>query len=130
MEAVNTENRAIAMVTAGLAGWAVPGGGYFVLGQWKRATIILVTIAATFLTGIYIGSIGVVDPVEQKFWYAAQIMTSPAVAIVGHITAGGAYPVYGRPGEVGQIYTSIAGLMNLLCVVNCVHLAHIQCSRT
>ena len=83
-------------------------------------------LAVTFGIGIYVGSIGVIDPVNSKPWYFAQILNSPVVAILGHLTAGGEYEVYGKPREVGQIYTSIAGLLNLLCVVNCAYLAYMQ----
>ena len=117
-------DRSLLLLTVGLAGWFVPGGGYFLLGEKRRSVIIFVTIVLTFFAGLYIGSIGVVDPVGAKLWYIAQIMTSPAVAILGHATAAGDYPVYGRPNEIGQIYTSIAGLLNLLCIASAVYLAY------
>jgi len=53
-------------------------------------------------------------------------MNSPMVLALAHLTAGGGYPVYGRPNEIGQIYTSTAGLLNLLCIVNAVYLAHLR----
>lgn len=112
------------LVIVGLLSWVVPGGGYFLLGEKKRGTIVLFTIVLTFCTGLYIGSIGVIDPVGSWGWYIAQIMAGPVVFIISSCTAGGGYPVYGRPCEYGQIYTSIAGLLNLLCVVNAVYLAH------
>ena len=112
------------MVITAVLGWLIPGGGYFYLKQTKRATIICITITLTFLTGLYIGSIGVIDPVGSWPWYIAQVMNSPIVFALGHKTAGGAYEVYGRTNEVGQIYTSIAGLLNLLCIVNSVYFAH------
>ena len=96
------------------------------INEKKHAIIIFVTIALTFAAGLYIGSIGVVNPVGAKPWYVAQIMNSPAVAAIGRITASGDYPVYGRPNEIGQIYTSIAGLLNLLCIVNAVYWAHLR----
>ncbi len=74
--------------------------------------------------GLYIGSIGVIDPVNAKPWYAAQVMNSPLVILLGRVAASGNYPVYGRAGEIGQIYTSVAGLLNLLCVVNAIYVAH------
>ncbi len=117
------ENRALLMLTVGLAGWLVPGGGYVVLREYKRGLIIFVAIVLTLCVGLYVGSIGVVDPVGAKLWYLAQILSSPAVAAVGHVTAVGEYPVYGRPNEIGQIYTSIAGLLNLLCIINAVYMA-------
>ena len=114
------------MIFVALLSWFVPGAGYFWLKERKRAVIIFTTIAVTFWLGIYIGSIGVIDPVLAKPWYAAQIINSPAVALLGRAAAGGSFPVYGRPNEVGQIYTSVSGLLNLLCIVNAVHLAHMQ----
>jgi hypothetical protein len=76
--------------------------------------------------GLYVGSIGVIDPVGAKAWYVAQIMNSPLVAALGHLTAGGGFPVYGRPNEIGQIYTGVTGLLNLLCIINAVYLAHLH----
>jgi len=114
------------LLVVGLLSWLVPGAGYFLLKEKKRAIIVLATIVLTFCTGLYVGSIGVIDPVGAKSWYVAQIMNSPMVAVLGHLTAGGAYPVYGRPNEIGQIYTSTAGLLNLLCIINAVYLAHLR----
>ena len=123
------------LLLVGVVGWFVPGGGYFILRERARAIIIFVAITATFIAGIYIGSIGVVDPIgpdpiASKLRFFVQIMNSPFVGIIGHFTAGGGYPVYGRPNEMGQIYTITAGLLNLLCIVNCVYLAHQRQQKT
>jgi len=119
------------LLIVGLLGWLVPGAGHFVLKERRRSIIIFVTIVLTFCTGLYVGSIGVVDPVGAKSWYVAQLMNSPMTAALGYLTATGAYPVvYGRPNEIGQIYTSIAGLLNLLCIVNAVYLAHLRSTQT
>jgi hypothetical protein len=120
------ENQILFNIVVGISAWFVPGGGHLLIGEKKRAVIIFVTIALTFLTGLYVGSIGVINPVGAKPWYAAQLLNSPAVALLGFLSATGAYPVYARPNEIGQIYTSIAGLLNLLCIVNAVYLAHLN----
>jgi len=120
------DNHSLFLLTVGLLSWLVPGAGYLLLSGKKRGTIVFFTIVVTFLLGLYIGSIGVVDPVSAKLWYILQILASPFVAALGYVTAGGGFPVYGRPGEIGQIYTSIAGLLNLLCIVNCLYLAHLS----
>jgi hypothetical protein len=120
------KNHYFVLLTVALASWLVPGAGYLLLKEKTRAAIIFFAVTLTFCLGLYIGSIGVVDPIGAKFWYIAQIMFSPAVAVLGYITAGGAYPVYGRPNEIGQIYTSIAGLLNLLCIINCTYLAYLH----
>jgi hypothetical protein len=131
------------LAVVGLAAWAIPGGGYFLLGQIRRALVVSVTILLTFGAGLYIGSIGVIDSVGAKPWYIAQVMNTPAVILLGnHVAQANAgagqlegqldssaalsgYPVFGRANEMGQIYTSIAGLLNLLCIVNAVYLAHL-----
>ncbi len=117
------------LIVVGLAAWALPGGGHFIIKERKRAIIIFVTITLTFLTGLYIGSIAVIDKVGAKPWYAAQIMTSPVVGLVANVaetsvTEAGErrYVSYGRPYDVGQIYTSIAGMLNLLCIISAVYM--------
>lgn len=117
------------MFLVGLAGWFLPGGGYLVLKETGRALVIFVAVAATFGAGLYIGSIGVVDPIGYRLWYVVQMASSPLVAIIGYHTQGGGFPVYGRPNEMGQIYTSTAGLLNLLCIVNSVYMAYIRKTR-
>lgn len=118
------------LLIVGLLAWLVPGAGHFVVKERRRAIIIFVAIVLTFCTGLYVGSIGVINPVGAKPWYVAQILNSPMVAILGYLTTARSYPVYSWPDEVGQIYTSTAGLLNLLCIVNAVYLAYLRSSQT
>jgi hypothetical protein len=126
------EKQTLLLLVVGLLAWLVPGAGHFMLKEKERSIIIFVTIVLTFCVGIYIGSIGVIDLVGPTPWYvtAAQVMNSPMVAVLGHFTAGEAYPVNGWPNEIGQIYTSTAGLLNLLCIVNAIYLAHLRSIET
>ncbi|MEA3225202.1 MAG: DUF6677 family protein [Planctomycetota bacterium] len=114
------------LLIVGLMAWLVPGAGHLMLRKNRHAIVIFVAIVLTLGTGLYIGSIGVINPVGAKPWYVAQVMNTPAVAALGQLTKRGEYPVFGRPNEIGQIYTSIAGLLNLLCIVNAVYLAHLR----
>jgi len=120
------EGHVLFLIIVGLLGWLIPGAGHLAINKTRHAIVIFVVIALTFCAGLYIGSIGVINRVGAKPWYVAQMMNSPAVAALGHITAEGNYTVYGKPNEIGQIYTSIAGLLNLLCIVNAVYLAHLR----
>jgi len=126
------ESRTLLMLIVGLLAWLVPGAGHFVLKQKKRSIIIFATIALIFSVGIYVGSIGVIDLFGSTPWYVvlAQVMNSPMVVALGLLTRGPAYPVYSQPNEIGQIYTSTAGLLNLLCIVNAVYLAHLRSAET
>ncbi|MHC4616127.1 MAG: DUF6677 family protein [Planctomycetota bacterium] len=118
------------LLVVGLTAWIIPGAGHLLLKEKRRSIIIFTTIVLTFCVGIYVGSIGVIDPVRAMPWYVAQIMNSPLVAVLGHLTRGGAYRVYGWPNEIGQIYTSTAGLLNLLCIVNAVYMAYVRGTET
>ena len=128
MARYSKEKQTLFLLIVGLLAWLVPGAGHFVLKEKKRSIIIFATIVLTFCVGIYIGSIGVINLFGATPWYVvvAQIMNSPMVLALGRMTAGGAYPVHGWPNEIGQIYTSTAGLLNLLCIVNAVYLAHLR----
>ncbi len=111
----------------GIVGWWIPGGGHLIIGESKRAAIIFVSIAFAFVFGIWLGSIACID--ASTPWYWAQMLNSPAVAYLAHLS-GGVYHLesYGKPREMGEIYTAIAGMLNLLCVVNAVYMAH--CKNT
>jgi len=124
------ENHTLFLLTVGLLAWFVPGAGHFLIKEKKHAIVIFVTIVLTFCAGLYVGSIGVINPVGAKPWYVAQIMNSPIVAALGYVAKNGDYSVFGRPNEIGQIYTSITGLLNLLCIVNAVYLAHLRKTET
>ena len=126
------ESRILLMLIVGLLAWLVPGAGHLVLKEKKRSIIIFATIALTFSVGIYVGSIGVIDLFGSTPWYVvlAQVMNSPLVVTLGLLTRGPAYPVYSQPNDIGQIYTSTAGLLNLLCIVNAVYLAHLRSAET
>jgi len=115
------------LALVGLLSWAVPGAGHFLVGQRSRALIIFVTILLTFCTGLYIGSIGVVDLNRQSAAYlkGGQILNGPMVLVLSEQAEMRGLRVYGWPSEIGEIYTVTAGLLNLLCVVNAVYIAHL-----
>ena len=127
MARLSKENHTQFLLIVGLLSWLLPGAGYFVLEEKKRAIIIFVTIGLILCIGLYVGSIGVIDLVGPAPLYvkAAQVMNPPIVLVLSYHSAGGGYPVYGWPNEIGQIYTMVSGLLNLLCIVNAVSLAHL-----
>jgi len=131
MPQYNHEKDVLFTVSVGLAAWCVPGAGYYLLKDTKRGILVCVTVVLTFLIGLSVGSIGVIDKIGAKPWYVAQVMNSPAVMLIGNHVAQtrdrtSPYKVFGRQAEIGQIYTSISGLLNLLCVVNAVYIAYMR----
>ena len=120
----NSIDHSFFLVVVGLLAWIVPGAGHLIIKERKRAAVIFITITAIFLTGLYVGSIGIIDPVEGKIWYMAQVMVSPLVIALAGFAQSGKYEVFGHPQDIGQIYTCIAGLLNLLCILSAVYMAH------
>jgi hypothetical protein len=115
---------ALFLLAVGVLAWIIPGGGHFLIRERRRAAIIFVTITLTFVVGLYVGSIAVVNSVDARPWFFAQICASPLVGAIDNMSRSGNYKAYGRPGDVGQIYTSIAGLLNLLSILSAVYMAY------
>jgi TM2 domain-containing membrane protein YozV len=121
----------IKMPVAGILSWIVPGLGHIYLGHRRRGLILLVTITATFWSGVAIGSVqGTVDPTERKLWFFAQIGTGAnaiSAVILNRITtredrANNRKPVVTNwvAAEVGVHYTGVAGLLNILVIFDAV----------
>ncbi len=119
-------DNSIYMVLVGLAGWIIPGGGHLVIGEKAKAAVIFAGVTLAFVLGIYVGSIGVINPIAERLWYIPQMMVSPVVKFLGGITVRNEISSFGKPNEIGQIYTSMAGMLNLLCIVNAVYLASLK----
>lgn len=111
----------VLMVLAGAAAWCVPGAGHWIIGERKRAVIIFISLGLAFGAGLFVGSLAVIE----KPWFYAQILFSPVTLYFGYLSSS-VYHLdsFGRAREIGEIYTGIAGMMNLLCIVNAVYLAH------
>jgi hypothetical protein len=117
-------------LAAAVAGWLLPGGGHMLIGEWKRGIVMAVCIIGLFAAGLYIGSIAVVDPVYEALYYYTQVLASPLVFLIDHTSRhmGAELParrllVFARPNEIGQIYTSVAGMLNLLCIFSAIIMA-------
>src|SRR5687767_1094388 len=123
-----------------LAGWVVPGGGYFLIGQRTRGIVIGVTILVLFLMGILIAGVRVVDApnlldvswrswatrILQKPWFIGQVLTGPigiVAAGVSHALGTEYRAATARLGEIGTLYTAVAGMLNLLAIIDCAHRA-------
>ena len=87
------------------------------------------TITATFWTGVAIGGVrGTVDPKERTLWFAAQVCTggNTGAAYMVHQATGSDDPQDGGKAvvsnwvsaEVGLHYTGVAGLLNLLVILD------------
>jgi len=114
-----------------LAAWVFPGLGYWLMGEKKRAAIICTCVLTLFIGGILIGGIRVidmpdgvsVDALMDKPWFIGQIMTGP-LCIISALGADLVSPLrisYARSNEIGTLYTALAGMLNLLVILDAGH---------
>lgn len=176
------------MPVVAAAGWAVPGLGYWLIGERARAVTVFVVIVALFLAGILIAGIRVIDvpgyaddgkpvmvasrtdgagnvvqyrssqpgarwvatdpgarwvlkgnPIPEllnKPWYIGQILAGPITLVASKYSIDLSKPVGEDPGvagapkahvriaEIGTLYTAVAGMLNLLVIIDAAHRAN------
>jgi hypothetical protein len=107
----------------GLAAWAVPGLGHWLLGQRTRAIILFVTILLTYWVGVLVGGVRyTVDPAGNTLWFVAQLGIGPQVVALWLATARQAIPpaIPWPDSDIAIIYAGIAGLLNMLVILDAV----------
>ncbi len=125
------ESSLIRAPVAGVLAWLVPGLGHLFLGHRGRGLVFLVAITATFWTGVAIGGVqSTVDPHERTLWFLAQVCSggNTAAAYALHVavdsvaSSARTKPPAGHwlSAEVGVHYTGVAGLLNLLVILDAV----------
>jgi len=123
-----------------VAAWAMPGLGYWLIGEKIRAVICGVCVLAIFLMGLLIGGVRVVtppaglglDPILQKPWFCGQVLAGP-IAIVSATAASYTSPdreSTSRSNEIGMLYTAIAGMLNLLVMMDAAHRSTLPAETT
>lgn len=120
---------------AALLAWAVPGLGHALVGQRARGLRVGAGVIGLFLAGILIGGLGVVD--RSDLWFYAQVGAGPISFAADWLNAtllksGVAGPLIevpmsppasslraiAHPHEFGTLYCAMAGLMNLVAVLD------------
>ena len=125
------EASVIRVPIAAVLGWLVPGAGHLLLGYRTHAAIGFVVITATFWSGVAIGSVqGTVAPNSRKLWFMAQLGSGgnalaatalhrfadrPSFESTKQSTA-----AHWLSAEVGVHYTGVAGLLNLLLIIDAI----------
>jgi hypothetical protein len=117
---------------AAFCGWLLPGLGHFLVGQSRRGVVLGVTIGSLWLGGLLIGGVSVIDRRDHPAWFLGQMLVAPSFAAdVTRTRLARGYegtfapdddppyePAYARAHEQGTLYTSLAGLLNLLAIID------------
>jgi TM2 domain-containing membrane protein YozV len=128
---------------AGLLALAFPGAGHLYLGQRRRAGYIALGVLGLFLGGLLIGGIDAIDRREDPVWFYGQVLVGPLTVGVDllhqnvlKVSDGSGLPPrsatpeeragpgvhasksIGRMNELGTLYVTIAGMLNLIAVLD------------
>jgi len=60
---------------AGMLAWAIPGAGHVYLRRTVRGIILCICINGLFWAGMAFGGVFTVEPLEQRWWFVAQMCT-------------------------------------------------------
>lgn len=123
----------------GVLAWVLPGLGHMARGEKKRGGYIMFGVLFLFLSGVLIGGVDSVDRKEDRLWYLAQTCCGPVALVVdfvnqqylktgaiGEIVSTQPAPInikksLGRANEYGTLFSSLAGLMNLVVILDAFH---------
>lgn len=129
-------------LAAAVAAWLLPGLGHLLLGQRAHGLIIATAITGLWTAGLLIGGISVIEHKSEtgqfRPWFLGQMLVAPALPVDWYHAQlrneyrrhhGGELPVpgpppppyvpaIGRAHEIGTLYTSLAGLLNLLAILH------------
>jgi hypothetical protein len=137
------------------AAWALPGLGYWLIGQRTRSLTIGITIIAMFISGLLIGGVRALEApmnpqktapsfspsdwqreLSDKPWYVAEILAGPITIVSSYWSTWAATPAdpndptttpgvlsHARANEIGVLYMAVAGMLNLLAIIDSAHRA-------
>ncbi len=110
---------------AAIAAWLAPGLGHVLLGQPRRGGLIAIGVGGMWILGLLVGGLSVIDRHEHWLWFLGQMLLAPSL-IVEYIAAylgnaGLLTASFGRPAEHGLLLTTLAGMLNLMAMLDALH---------
>ena len=119
----------------------LPGLGHLSLGQPRRGAWIFLGVMGLFFGGVFIGGIDAIDRKEDFWWFAAQAGVGPVAFAVDRVNqtwikvpdesaehgvrspspdeSPRARKSLGHPNEIGALWAAIAGMLNVICILDC-----------
>ena len=100
--------------------WAVPGGGHFWLGQWRKGAVFFTVLPTMFCVGLWLeGRVGTFDLTEPFVAMAAFADLGIGVLYFFVQLLGlGSGRVVAVTHEYGNTFLVVSGLLNMLVVLD------------
>src|SRR5262245_31654385 len=112
-------------VLAPVVGWLIPDAGHLIQKRWIRGLLLMASVGAMFAFGL---------AMEGKIYRPNTGELLDILGFVSDVGAGGLY-ILGRmlnwgseaiahaTGDYGTKFIAVAGLLNIMCVVDAYHIA-------
>ncbi len=133
--------------TAAILAWLWPGLGHIHLGERRRGFLVMFGVLFLFGSGVLIGGIDSVDHRDDRLWFLAQVLCGPIAVVTDlanqsivktlppnwerryqqgdpNVRAKIGYKGLGHVNEMGTLYGALAGLMNLVAILDALHPSH------
>ena len=113
--------RAVDPVSAAVLAWVVPGAGHLVLGRRLKALLFFVLIVGTLISGWVIGECGNIFFERGRY----HVLPQMGAGVITFALGVGRAPAEPKATvmhffEIGTLYTMVAGLLNVLVVMDAV----------
>ena len=108
-----------------VAAWLLPGGGHFWLKRWGRGAILLASVGAMFVAGLFMdGRFFELQPgnMVETLGFLGDLCSGlffVAAKMGGHVSEVVASPI----ADYGTKFLLVAGLLNVLCVLDAYDIA-------
>ncbi len=124
---------------AGILAWIWPGLGHLSLHDRPRAFGVMGGMLLLIISGLLIGGVDCVDRKQDKLWFYAQLGCGPIVIAADYYNNAILHKTrppdlkiadpqnpppwlattsFGRPNEIGTLFIALAGLMNLVAILD------------
>ncbi len=106
---------------AAVLAWLIPGAGHVWLGRAGKGFFFFALVAGTFVAGCLLARGRTVTFDENPFYYIGQVGSGLTLGVTQWLASEGLPPrnESARPEvDPGLLYMSVAGLLNLLLVLN------------
>lgn len=118
---------------AAFLAWIWPGLGHISLGEKKRGVYIMIGVLFLFFCGVLVGGFDAVDRLSgsDRLWFYAQGLCGPIAFAADFVNQNYIKQLpapdqlrtqsLGRVNEMGTLFIALAGLMNLIVIIDALH---------
>ena len=102
-------------------GLLLPGGGHLYRGRFGKAGFFGALILGTFLAGQFLSGFHAVDLKHQPYWFLGQVFAGLPAMVSALLAPDWMSARIGSSLDAGTLYTTVAGLLNILVVLDAVN---------